>query len=120
MSDNPSQITINHVHIRNGEPKDSANLMGCYFEEVGQSNEWRLYSKLGDHIPTIPDNLTSGTNFEFIRVGMLWNVTEFKIGLGVARGDWANPRHERSGDDDGSFQAQSGVGAEEGSSAATA
>lgn len=116
-----SPITINTVTVKKGKDptKDSANLMRCYFEELeDHPNEYRFYSTEDNHIPTSPENLISGTDFRFIRAGMLWEVTEFNIGQGAASGNWANPRGEKGGDDDGSFQAQSGAGAD--SSAATA
>ena len=124
MSEKPtdgSPIMINQVTVKRGNSvdQDIDNLMGCYFEEInGHPNQYHFFSKLDNHIPTAPDILTSGTDFKFIRAGMLWTVTQFTIGLGKASGSWENPRHLKSGDDDGSFQAQSGAG--EGSSAASA
>ena len=118
MSDNPinSPITINSVIVKKGGPnsgdKDIDNLMHCFFEEVGQSNKYRFYSSTGDHIPTIPEELTSGEDFQFIRTGMLWKVWDFVIGNGQGSGNWENARHPKAGDDDGSFQAQSGGGVE--------
>jgi hypothetical protein len=131
MSDNLVNlpITINSVIVKKGDPvsgdKDIDNLMYCSFQLVeGQFDKYRFYGSGGDHIPTVPEDLTSGTDFVFIRAGMLWEVTQFLIVKDVlglkATGHWANPRHPKVGDDDGSFQAQSGGGAEEIPSAATA
>lgn len=126
MSDNPtpgSPITINDVKVKRGNSvdQDINNLMGCYFQEInGQPNEYHFFSKTDNHIPTVPDNLTSGTDFQFIRAGMLWHVTQFTIGLGLANGNWENPRHRKTGDDDGSFQAQSGAAQDDEASASSA
>ena len=107
------------VHtVKGGGDQDKSDLTSCYFEQLGNPAEYALYEIGDDHvIPTTPSELRNGTNFQFIRGGVLWTVTDFHIDPLHARGRWFNTRD--AAQDDGSFQAQAGPTFEEQDSAAS-
>jgi hypothetical protein len=108
-------------HVDGGSGRDKADLESCYFEQVGNPGVYRLFENGDDHsIPTAPSLLRSGTDFQFIRGGVMWTVTEFFIDPLKAHGHWQNTRPRPTGDDDGSFQAQAGPTVEGEKSAASA
>lgn len=117
----PQDSKIQIHRVDGGNPRDKADLESCYFEQVGKPGDYRLFEDGDGHtIPTAPSILRSGSNFHFVRGGVLWTVTEFFIDTQSAKGLWSNTRSRSTGDDDGSFQAQAGPTMEGEESAASA
>ena len=126
MSDNANERPqIRITEVSGGDTIDVASLMECYFEAPGSPDIYLFFDVRGNRIPTIPEFITLETPaFQFIRLGMLWTMSELKINQSASPmtvdGHWSNPRHPSTGDDDGHFHAQSGPGVEEVASSATA
>ena len=117
----PDDAKIKIHHVDGGTGRDKTDLESCYFEQVGNPGIYRLFEAGDDHsVPTAPSLLQSGTNFQFIRGGVLWTVTEFHIDSQSAHGRWNNTRSRPVSDEDGSFQAQAGPSVEGEESAASA
>lgn len=117
-SDDLPKIRI--YEVQGGSDRDSNNLMGCYFQQVNTPGHFGLFEPGDDHrIPTVPEEI-DGDQFQFVRGGTLWTVTEFIVDelTNKARAHWSNGRGVE--DDDGTFQAQAGPTFEEASSSATA
>ena len=95
-----------------GSDRDKADLETCYFQQVGNSGNYCLF-EIGDghQIPTAPAQIQSGEDFQFIRGGTLWTVTDYYNDGKIAKGHWFNKRD--AANDDGSFQAQAGPTFEE-------
>ena len=114
-----SKIRIRTVH--GGNNRDKIDLETCYFEQVGNTGDYQFFEAGDNHtIPTAPLLLQNGSDFQFIRGGVLWTVTEFYIDPERAHGRWNNTRSRPTSDDDGSFQAQAGPTVEGEESAASA
>jgi hypothetical protein len=118
MSDDPIKIKITKVF--GGDDSDKNELKDCYFTLSDVPGNYHFHGKHDNPIATIPEVLTSDSDFQFIRAGMLWTVSEFHVDpvKETAHGHWNNPRHVD--DDDGEFHAQAGPGAEETASSAKA
>ena len=98
--------------VTGGNDKDK--LKHCYFLPDG--DEYDLYSKHGTELAS---GLTSGTDFDFRHDSIEWTVTDFVISNSAASGNWANPDN-RTAEQDGTFQAQVGGGADTEASASAA
>jgi hypothetical protein len=125
MSDDLNDTKITIFDVENGDASDRENLMGCFFEAQTGTDVYEFFTRGGEHIQTIPEFLTTDTpGFQFIRAGILWTVSDFSIDQTqtpqTASGTWRNPRNPVRGDDDGTFQAQSGGGVEQNASSASA
>jgi len=98
-------------------------LKKLYFQEnvTVAGNQYNLYdsSNHDELIHTHPLNLTNGTDFSFDYDDLHWEITDFTIAetatIGIAGGNWmAKSKSERgdddaTGDESGTFQAQSGT-----------
>jgi hypothetical protein len=113
----PAQIWIDRV--RGGSNRDLTNLTSCYFQQVGGPGDYQLFQRGNNlQIPTAPAPLRSGTDFQFVRGGVVWTITKFEIDSVRASGNWFNTRDTER--EDGSFQAQAGPGVEESTASASA
>lgn len=122
INDSLEKITIKTV--TGGAPRDWDDLLYCCFQNYGNANNFRMYNQSGEHLQTAPMDLTEDTRtFQFIYGGTLWTVTKFYLlndgERSTANGNWRNERNLPA-DDDGTFHAQAGGGAEEAVSSATA
>ena len=112
MSYDPADIKDPSPKLRirevvGGSDRDKADLETCYFQQVGNPGDYCLFETGDDHqIPTAPLQIQSGKDFQFIRGGVLWTVTDYYVDGKIAKGHWFNSRGEAN--DDGSFQAQAG------------
>jgi hypothetical protein len=113
----PAHIRIDRVH--GGSDHDLTNLTSCYFQQVGGPGDYQLFQRGNDEpIPTAPSSLRSGTDFQFVRGGVVWTITKFEIGSAKASGNWFNTRRVEA--DEGTFQAQAGPVGEESAASASA
>ena len=119
VSDPESIIRMRIRTVRGGNNRDKTDLESCYFLQFGNPGDYGLYETGDDHqIPTAPALLQSGRDFQFIRGGVLWTVTNFNTDGQTATGNWFNTRN--AAQDEGSFQAQAGPTVEGEESAASA
>jgi len=135
MNTNP-EIIIRHAH--GPDNPDGAILKRCYFQarlHDSKVKSFRLHDPDGKKIKTEPHHLTNDTKDFTFKLGELyWSVTGFSIwvkpdGTWKAKGSWSASKHKHKvphydpAQDDpetGTFQAQSGGGAEEYKASASA
>ena len=119
MSDDTQRIKIDTVE--GGSLRDQQALMRNYFMATGVNDTYQFFTPSGELIPTTPVVVATGVEFSFFlreTPGVIWTIADFHVDGEHARGNWTNTAQTEA--EDGSFQAQSGAGAEESSSAATA
>lgn len=105
-------IEINTV--TGGSDKDK--LKNCYFLPTNASMVYDLYSKKCN---LLQSGLSSGNNFSFTHDSINWLVSGFVISDTAASGNWSNG-DEITNAQNGSFQAESGGGVEEGEQSTSA
>jgi hypothetical protein len=122
-------LTRNHIEEKKVMPnnkikidnvtgdKDKDDLKNCYFLPTSVTGTYDFYDTNNN---LLASGLTSGTNFSFTLDTIDWEITNFVISDTAASGDWSN-NNSPAEDQDGTFQAQAGGGAdsEESASAAT-
>ena len=120
MNSNPK---INIKSAPGNRPGDTEgnDIINWYFQLGDDGKLYRLHHQDGTKIHTEPHHLTSGKDFTFTADGLHWKITEFKVwedpvGIWNARGDWhahdEGSRFEQGDPESGTFQAQSGGGAD--------
>lgn len=138
MNNNP-EITIKHAHGNKPDDSEGAILKRCYFQARRHDDNvitFRLHQPDGEKIKTEPHHLKNGEDFTFTYDGLEWSVTNFLIepapkpapeGEWIATGNWSAKKKKHTednpADDDpetGTFQAQSGGGAGEYETSASA
>ena len=119
MTDDTKRIEIDTV--LGGSLRDQQALMRNYFMATSVNDTYQFFTPNGELIPTTPVVVGTGVDFSFFLRDMprvIWTIKDFHVEGEHARGNWTNTDQTEA--EEGSFQAQSGAGAEEGSSAATA
>ena len=107
-----NQIEIRHVH---GD-SDKDKLKHCYFLPTSVEGEYDFFSN--DCSP-LQSGLKTKQDFHFHHDKIEWTVTNFRIDDTKASGDWSNPQGD-SNEQNGTFQAESGGGADEGEAVSAA
>lgn len=97
--------------VQGGDSRDQNDLNNCYFVATGPPGNYQFYDKNGNPINTTPGLLANGSDFIFTLDNMLWHINNFVISPTAASGRWYNDHFTEA--DEGSFQAQAGVGAED-------
>jgi hypothetical protein len=85
------------------------DLHQCYFLLTDVEGVYNLYTQ---HSRILAANVVSGQNFNFTIDGIHFEITDFKIDDFAGNGNWRNNAPVPVDDQDGTFQAQSGPGAE--------
>src|SRR5258705_13932571 len=88
--------------------KDKDDLKNCYFLPTSVTGTYDFYDTNNN---LLASGLTSGTNFSFTLDTIDWEITNFVISDTAASGDWSN-NNSPAEDQDGTFQAQAGGGAD--------
>ena len=120
MNSNP-KINIKKAPGNKPGDTDGNDLVNCYFQAIDDGKAFHLHRPNDSKIETEPKHLTSDQDFTFSVDSLHWKITKFRIweepvGIWNARGHWrAHDEGSRFGQGDpesGTFQAQSGGGAD--------
>jgi hypothetical protein len=123
MSDNqriePVRARIVIHHAANKKGSDTGNMLkGCFFLPTEIKGFYNFYNKDGQ---TLATGVSSDNPFPVLLDDLAWTIQMGKIDDLNAQGSWRNNAPRLAEEQDGSFQASSGPGADtEATSAASA
>ena len=99
------KIVINKTTGKGGKKLDH-----CYFEVTDVKDVYNFYNQ---HSDLLAADVVSGQDFTFELDGLNWTFSNFAIDELAASGSWVNDAVKAEEAEEGTFQAQSGGGAEE-------
>ena len=102
--------------VTGGQHKD--DLKGCYF--LPSSTISGAYDFYDTNNNVLESGVSGGSDFSFPLSGYSWRILNLVISLTAASGDWRNNAGGIEEEEDGTFQAQAGGGADPAEKDATA
>jgi hypothetical protein len=111
MSDNAPLTPIRDKIVIHATTGGGNELHNCFFLPADVAGYYNFYDQRGR---TLATGVRSGESFPFLLDRVAWMITGFTIDRVAATGDWRNNRPSPTAAQDGTFQAESGGGEEEG------
>ena len=111
MSDNTPLTPIREKIVIRSTTGGGNQLHNCFFLPADVQGYYNFYDQRGR---TLATGVRSGESFPFLLDRVAWMITGFSIDRVAATGDWTNNLPSSTAAQDGTFQAESGGGQDEG------